>query len=102
MPAKAPIFINNQVSIRVLDGVTNYIANDFETNTLIASDYICEILPFNIDSVSESPSFNLELEREKLMYFDSSDRKHILSSKKYDTEQVMYEGRDLLEDDEDL
>ena len=60
------LFKNPCVSIKPIDGVTTYISNDFETNTLITQSPLCEINPNLSDSVSESPSLSLELEREML------------------------------------
>lgn len=49
-------FLNEDVTTKYIDGILTYFSNDFETNTLITQEPICEIYPYFSDSVSESPS----------------------------------------------
>lgn len=43
--SKHLILNNDQVTTRDIDGLTTYISNDFETNTLMSTKSLCEILP---------------------------------------------------------
>mmetsp|Transcript_180 Transcript_180/g.194 ORF Transcript_180/g.194 Transcript_180/m.194 type:complete len:188 (+) Transcript_180:1210-1773(+) len=42
---KEPRFLNTSVSMRNVEGVITYISHDFETNTLISLEPLCELLP---------------------------------------------------------
>jgi hypothetical protein len=56
IPEVPMVMINSSVSTRTVDGIITYVSNDFEINTLISKEPICEIFPHFSDSVSECPS----------------------------------------------
>eukprot|EP00347_Sterkiella_histriomuscorum_P003756 403363071 len=84
-----PQFIYENVLFQDINGLTNYIANDFETTTIVATEHICEVNSCNSNSVSESPSLQLEIKRDL-----AQDTQHLRSYGKQEIENPIFKNID--------